>query len=109
MVASILLHLAITERVIGDREKRAFKSLGSDCGTHQNDTLKPESDILDIREACNKIIDAETVRFDMDDLGEQKYLNPIIYLYGSQQKKEWRAQLNVINFCKDYASLVMRF
>ncbi len=64
---------------------------------------------LEIREACNKIIHAQKVRFDVEEIGVQKYMNPIIYLYGTLQNKEWRATLDVIKFCKEYVTLVCHF
>lgn len=108
-ITRILLHLAITARVIDDREDRVFEDLTSGCGTLQQDLNKPELDTLSIREACNKLIHAEKVRFDIEELGVQTYLNPIIYLYGTLQKRQWRAELDVIEFCKEYASIVLDF
>jgi hypothetical protein len=108
-ITRILLSVAITARVIDDREKRVFELVGSDCGTLQKDIKADVIDVLDIREACNKIIHADKVRFDVDELGVQKYLNPIIYLYGNLQGKNWRAQLDVIKFCKEYVSIVCHF
>jgi len=105
-ITRILLNLAITARVVDDREGRAFQQRGSDCGTLQRDVKDSEIGILDIREACNKIIHAKKVRFDVEECGDQRYLNPIIYLYGSQQARRWRAELDVIKFCKEYVSIV---
>lgn len=108
-ITRILLSLAITARVIDNREDRVFGLLGSDCGTLQRDMNEQRLDVLDIREACNKIIHAEKVRFDVEELGVQRYLNPFIYLYGTQQGKSWRTQLDVIKFCKEYVSTVRHF
>ena len=108
-ITRILLNLAVTARVVDDRLNRAFEVLGSDCGTLQKDIESLETDTLEIREACNKIIHAKTVRFDVEELNVQRYLNPIIYLYGSIQDKQWRAQLDVIKFCKEYVSIVCMF
>jgi hypothetical protein len=108
-ITRILLTLAITARVIDDRENRVFKRLDSNCGRLQKDVDKPKVAVLDIREACNKIIHAEKIRFDVEEHGDQKYLNPIIYLYGNQQSTHWRAQLDVIKFCKEYVLNVSCF
>jgi len=108
-ITRILLNLAITARVVDDREGRAFELVGSDCGTLQKDLRNQETDVLEIREACNKLIHAETVRFDVEELGDQRYLNPIIYLYGTLQGRQWRAQLDVIKFCKAYFTFVCYF
>lgn len=108
-ITRILLSLAITARIIDDREERVFELIGTDCGTLQKDLNAASVDVLDIREACNKIIHATKVRFDVEELGVQRYLNPTIYLYGSQQGKNWRAQIDVIKFCKEYVSTVCNF
>jgi len=108
-ITRILLNLAVTARVVDDREERVFELVGSDCGTLQKDSRNQEHVVLEIREACNKIIHATTVRFDVEELGVQRYLNPIIYLYGQLQGKEWRAQLDIIKFCKEYVTIVCHF
>ena len=108
-ITRILLQLAITARVVDDREGRAFKAFGSNCGTLQKDLSDQQTEVLDIREACNKLIHAEIVRFDVETLGVQPYLNPTLYLYGTLQRKSWRAQLDVIKFCKEYVTIVCDF
>jgi hypothetical protein len=105
----ILLSLAITARVIDDREGRVFELVGSDCGTLQSDLREDQTVILDIREACNKLIHAETVRVDSEELGHHRFLNPFIYLYGTFRGLRWRARLDVIKFCKEYATIVSQF
>jgi hypothetical protein len=108
-ITRILLNLAVTARVIDDREQRAFELVGSNCGTLQKDLQRLDIDDLEIREACNKLIHAKTVRFDVEELGVQSYLNPVIYLYGNLQGKDWRAQLDIIKFCKEYVTIVCSF
>jgi len=108
-ITRILLNLAVTARVIDDREQQVFDLVGSDCGILQRDLQKPETDVLEIREACNKLIHAKTVRFDVEEMGVQRYLNPVIYLYGSLQGKNWRVQLDIIKFCKEYVTIVCSF
>jgi hypothetical protein len=108
-ITRIFLSLAVTARVVDDREGRVFKLVGSDCGSIQRDVDSLQTETLDIREACNKIIHAEIVRFDVEELGVQRYMNPIIYLYGKLGRSSWRAQLDVIKFCKEYITLVCNF
>jgi hypothetical protein len=61
----------------------------------------PRSSALDFREACNKIIHATGVHFDggVDPNTNAEYLNPVVYLYGSKAKKEWKATLDIVQFC----------
>jgi len=108
-ITRILLSLAVTARVVDDREGKVFELVGSDCGVLQKDMARADCAPLEIREACNKIIHAQKVRFDVEEIGVQKYMNPIIYLYGTLQNKEWRATLDVIKFCKEYVTLVCHF
>ena len=108
-ITRILLNLAITARVVDDREGQIFELVGSDCGTLQRDTQSTQTVTLDIREACNKIIHASKVRLDVETLGVQRYLNPTIYLYGMHQGKSWRACLDMIKFCKEYVTIVCQF
>lgn len=108
-ITRVLLNLAITARVIDDREDGIFVLFEGDCGTLQKDLTIPDVVALNLREACNKIIHACKVRFDVEELGSQRYLNPIIYLYGNLYGREWRVQLDVIDFCKAYVSTVSHF
>ena len=108
-ITRVLLSLAITARVIDDRENIVFEQVSAGCGTIQKDILSEEVETLDLREACNKIIHAKSVRYDVEELNVQIYLNPFIYLYGSFQGKQWRVNLDVIKFCKEYVSIVCRF
>ena len=108
-ITRILLSLAVAARVIYDREGRVFELVGSDCGTLQKDVGVSMIEVLEIREACNKIMHAEKVRFDVEELGDQKYLNPVIYLYGNLHNKNWRACLDIVKFCKEYVSTVCDF
>jgi len=61
---------------------------------------EPES--LSFKEACNKIIHAKKVHFDgnIDQKTKAEYINPIIHLYGDKGGKEWKATLEVVEFCK---------
>ncbi len=53
-------------------------------------------------EACNKIIHANSLNFDVSggDSHEEQYLNPIIHIYGEKYGKEWKVELDVIKFCE---------
>ena len=104
-ITRLLLTLSITARVMDDREKRVFQTIAN-CGQLETDR---GTEILDLREACNKIIHAKRVRLDIEQNGEQPYLNPLIYLYGEHKGKCWRATVDVIAFAKYYVSRVIGF
>lgn len=115
-ITRILLTLAIIARVIDDREEGALDFIANEwCGDlEENVAAKPHHILvkhLSIRDACNKIIHAKRVHFDVDtDEQGQKYLNPFIYLYGKRQNgATWRATLDVLKFATQYAQTVKHF
>jgi len=108
-ITRLLLSLAITARIIDDREDRVFELLGSNCGEFQRDIQKSDTEVLDLREACNKIIHAKKVRGDIDEINGQTYLNPFMYLYGEQGSKHWKAKLDIVSFAKEYVTLVINY
>ncbi len=108
-ITRLLLSLAITARVIDDREQRIFERVDSNCGELQRDVNKSNIETLDLRKACNKIIHAKKVRGDIDEIKGQTYLNPFIYLYGEHGTKNWKAKLDIVSFAKEYVTLVSYF
>lgn len=106
-ITRILLSVSITARVIDDRNNKVLDLVGRDCGTLIVTDDKGTTEIgLSLREACNKIIHAKKVRFDVSETeATQRYLNPIIYLYGERRRgQEWKAVLDVLTFAKEYVS-----
>ena len=111
-ITRILLAVAITARVIDDRQNKVFDAISESCGTLVDVVATPgEESPLSLREACNKIIHAQKIRFDLSETdAHQTYLNPLIYLYGQRQNgAEWKATLNVIEFAKEYVSCIQIF
>jgi len=56
---------------------------------------------LTFREACNKIIHAQHINFDMlnaKSLKEYEQINSIIYLYGEYKDISWKAQLDIVKY-----------
>jgi hypothetical protein len=107
-ITRILLAVAITARVIDDRDGHILDLVAGPCGTLVTFGDNEEIfQLLSLREACNKIIHAQKVRFDISKTNDdQPYLNPSIYLYGKLHKKEWKATLDVIAFIKEYCTCV---
>ena len=110
-ITRILLNLAIIARVIDDRETRILGSGMYGCGEFQEKIEGATISPLGLREACNKIIHANKIRYDVENVNlSTTYLNPYIYLYGtSHNGKEWKATLDVVKFSKQYASFVSQF
>lgn len=110
-ITRILLSTAVTTRVVDDREEGIFERLAGTCGiiAEEKNGSTPEIP-LTLREACNKIIHAQKIRFDIDQTDEgQLYINPTIYLYGTRSNGSgWKATLDVIKFAEEYVSVVCR-
>jgi hypothetical protein len=56
---------------------------------------------LSLREACNKIIHVREIKYEVvkGDYEWNRFLKPMIYLYGQKQEIKWRAILDVKAFC----------
>jgi hypothetical protein len=113
-ITRILLSSAIALRVIDDRDGGILDKLDA-CGELQPDSSSPGAEPLSMREACNKIVHATKVNYDVERLdgGPVKehgisppYMRPTVYLYGSQRKVTWRCALDVIQFVRG-ASIVL--
>jgi hypothetical protein len=66
------------------------------CGKMQPEVRSAEQIDLTLREACNKIMHARRVTFDVEgDNPETRFIRPVLYLYGMQRAAEWRAVLDL--------------
>lgn len=87
--------------------RRAPKSVG----VLIPDTAQPdESEELGFREACNKIIHAETRDFSPENPGavEPITLGEIVRLFGKKGSKEWQADLRLYSFLDGVPAFVER-
>jgi len=99
-IKTILITTAITVRVIYDRDRKHLKEF-TKCGKlHIGSGRKKEVKNLDLREACNKIIHAEDIKFELFDKDYPKKIKPFVNLYGVQEKVRWKAIINIIEFVK---------
>lgn len=108
-VTRILISCAAGLRILFDQRPQGPMNEQRDCGklfpNWATDPAKVE--VLTLREACNKIIHATDIRFDVvipdaainpDEEGAH-YL-PRLYLYGSKGRNDWRAELSLIDFAR---------
>jgi hypothetical protein len=107
-ISRILLAVAISGRVLDDNADRVLGLFAGTCGTLVADLDHPDRAVpLELREAFNKILHAESVHGDIDrSETRQIYRNPVIYLYGTQHRRRWKATLDVVAFAKEYMSNV---
>lgn len=94
---AILLRTADTAVLNGKSESNRMNPV---VGKLEN-ISKGEVKNLDLREACNKIIHVEEIKYEFVD-GEfdwERYLEPTIYLYGKMKYDKWKATLNMNEFC----------
>ena len=113
-VVRLLVNIAVTARIMDEREDRFSNQLGFKCGDLIDDLTEPKRVVpLDLREACNKIIHAEKFNWDVDQLKDEgslpypttRFLTPLMHLYGARGKQRWKATLNVAEFVKCNAIL----
>lgn len=103
----LLLTLAISARVIDDRDGQVLDKYGSSCGWLDKRTANSNPEELSLREACNKIIHAKRIRVDQDERDGVRYFTPTIYLYDQKDGQSgWKAALDVIEFAKIYYLLI---
>lgn len=111
-ITRLLVSIAARVRVIQDREREYFKRVkGTECGRLVRDVKHPRTwEPLSWREACNKIIHAKHFHVDLQRVprnpNDYPPLRPIIYLYGTQDRAEWKATLNVVAFVAINAELI---
>jgi hypothetical protein len=87
------LHMEHMHRLREDPDELSFKPVEATCGELYPDAGKDEKTGLDFREACNKIIHAQSVEiFDPD--------KPVLRLRGKLGRKEWMAFVEVIDYVR---------
>jgi hypothetical protein len=75
----------------------------SKCGLLYARWPVKRSEVLTLREACNKIIHATTIHRDIADPDpgrKPSHYRPYLYLYGKKDSVDWRARLSIIAFAE---------
>ena len=107
-ITKLLLSIAVTLRVLDDREDGTLEMMSLYCGLLVKDLSDPPGTTqgLSLREACNKIIHAKTVEFDRDETpGAHPHLKAFVYLAGQdQRRRQWTANVNVVHFVRECMS-----
>lgn len=113
-VQHLILSIAGMLRIVEERARKALPHRPDlSCGL-LFEPLGSSERALVFRESCNKIIHAQKIEFITADgvlavgrrqVGGIKYYKPQILLYGERGNQQWKAQLDIIEFCR--ASLEM--
>lgn len=116
-IVRILISAATSIRISFDQtDPLMFENLTTNCGT-LHWPKQDKTEVLDLREACNKIIHATRINFDgrldpMDHPSNPEpdplYLYPFIHLHGQQHDRDWYAKLSITDFVR-WAIAAFRF
>jgi hypothetical protein len=110
----ILITCSVALRLAFDQYPQFAHLQSENCGRlyrSWSKQKKKKSEILTLREACNKIIHAKDYQFDAsktDPNREGVYLRPFLFLYGKKYKQGWRARLSIAEFVKWGAVVFLR-
>ncbi len=107
-IVRLLVNVAVTARIMDERDDRLSAQFNVTCGQLINDLDEPDNIVeLDLREACNKIIHARKFNWDVDQLKEEnlpypttRFLTPRMHLYGERGNQRWKATLDIAEFVK---------
>jgi len=108
-IQHLLIELAISYRMYDDM----VKSNDGESISHMNpvgkiwDPIKSKQRDLSLREACNKIIHAECIKFDKKSgpLQHEHFVKSSILLYGKWNNIQWKAKLNILELCESLSLL----
>lgn len=104
-IEHLLLQIAILVRAADDSAKSGQTigvSWNPEVGKLIQDTKTNKKENLTLREACNKIIHAQKVNYELNRNNElwRTYVKPsFMYLYGKKNNKDWKAILDIKKFC----------
>jgi len=99
LLVEIATHYRLMEwNVRKDWKSKRYKT--EYVGSLEIENRKVEID-LSMKEACNKIIHANKIDFDVSKLRGKPYhyFNPFIYVYGQKGKQKWKANIDLVLFC----------
>jgi hypothetical protein len=120
-ILRILISSAVVLRILFDqkqdpRDRRFEIASKKPCGVLWSKLPSRKTEVLTLREACNKIIHATDVNEDEvnsdwkqnpDQLGV--YIRPFVYLEGMKDSNEWRVKLSIVDFVLGGASVLVHY
>ena len=103
-VGRILLTVAVAVRNAMDqnpgRAEYWLKGVDDNVGILQVLNRDKQPGVLQFREACNKLIHCVSINFDYADETPRRgaALKPVVHIYGSLGKDEWKATIDLNKF-----------
>lgn len=101
-IISLLVQIATQYRLMewNAKEQHKSKRFKTECVGAWSAEENAEVTELTMREACNKIIHAEEIVFDVVHMRKVRryYFKPYIHVYGKRGKKEWSASIDLVLF-----------
>lgn len=106
-IARLVINCATTARIIMDQKKKNTNGTHS-VGIWIENTKKPNKiKKLSIREACNKIIHAKELQFEVKKVKKDIYsLKPKLILIGDYNDQTWEVEINIIEFIRKYIQFI---
>ncbi len=103
MIVELLVEIATRYRIMawGTKDARPKNFKNEIVGVLHSSKIDGEQD-LSMQEACNKIIHANNIEFDISPVEKTKkryYFNPYVYTHGNKGKEEWSAMIDIVLFC----------
>jgi hypothetical protein len=108
-IKEYLISIAIKLRMIDDlmkaHNKKNHISNNDDVGFLKSKNGK-KKEILSIREACNKIIHAQSLQFVYGKTKDKmSYLKPRIHFTGEKNEKDWKATIDILKFVENAVNI----
>ena len=95
---SIAIKLRMIDYLMKDHNRENHLPNDDNVGFIKTNNCK---NILSIREACNKIIHARSLKFVYRKTKDKMtYLKPIVYFSGQKNKKDWKASIDIFKFAE---------
>jgi hypothetical protein len=108
-IARILVTSATIARISDEHHDFELLRAEDQCGTLREDITSEKFQSLTLREACNKIIHAKEIDFDIKRSTKEFYsIDPVVYLLGEKGNKSWEARLDIVQYVRSYMNRIRK-
>lgn len=103
-ITSILIRSAAIARIIINQKKIKINEKNSVVGNLEQ---HGKIGVLSLREACNKIIHADNVLFEVVEIKKGLFARePGIMLVGKKNGEKWEAEIDILEFIRKYIKYI---